>query len=471
MIPLTKKTPTILDELLNYYGGPLSANFRKNIRVYNSMFAFTSFGANIQSDINKSSGPYIFKISGQVHHLIGSLLPINNNSPKFAQLYIYDTDNEIQNRIATFPNNNNENNLNENIVKKLILMLDETNKLVQLFRSVRDVYKNNEIPSMKLRLIGRRQGDSTQYDLPSSSDIGGLIVGDFGLYDNGRDIIIHSQTGELQRINKLHPSYMALQYPLLFPYGEDGYRIDIKWNPNFTGKQPRRNRISMRSFYAFQFQQRLHEGNTLLRAGRLFQQYIVDSYASIEEDRLDYVRQNQNNLRSEIYKGIQDAITRGDTNAEAIGKRIILPSSHTGSPRYMIQNYQDAMAICRHYGNPDIFLTFTCNPKWPEIKRSLNIIAGQRSEDRPDIISRIFKIKLNHLLATIKSGNIFGTIIAGKLFYFKLKKPPLIIIIIFFHNKIKKLIFLLLLFFSRSICCGVSKTWFASLSYAVLVTS
>ena len=75
------------------------------------------------------------------------------------------------------------------------------------------------------------------------------------------------------------------------------------------------------------------------------------------------------------------------------------------------------MAICRHYGNPDIFLTFTCNPKWPEIKRSLNIIAGQKSEDRPDIISRIFKIKLDHLLNTIKSGDIFGTIIAGELIY------------------------------------------------------
>ena len=63
---------------------------------------------------------------------------------------------------------------------------------------------------MKLRLIKRRQGDSTQYDLPASTDIGGLIVGDFGLYEKGRDIIIHSQSGDLQWINKLHPSYMAL---------------------------------------------------------------------------------------------------------------------------------------------------------------------------------------------------------------------------------------------------------------------
>ena len=65
------------------------------------------------------------------------------------------------------------------------------------------------------------------------TDIGGLIVGDFGLYEKGRYIIIHNHTGELQIIKKLHSFFMTLQYPLLFPYGEDEYRIDVKWNPNF----------------------------------------------------------------------------------------------------------------------------------------------------------------------------------------------------------------------------------------------
>ena len=88
-----------------------------------------------------------------------------------------------------------------------------------------------------------------------------------------------------------------------------------------------------------------------------------------------------------------------------------IPSSHTGSPRYMIQNYQDAMGICKHYGNPNLFITFTCNPKWPEITRALTMIPGQRPEDRPDIISRIFKMKLDDILATIKSREIFRTII------------------------------------------------------------
>ena len=40
--------------------------------------------------------------------------------------------------------------------------------------------------------------------------------------------MIENKTKTLQRITKLHPSYMSLQYPLLFPYGEDSYRIDLQ---------------------------------------------------------------------------------------------------------------------------------------------------------------------------------------------------------------------------------------------------
>ena len=50
-------------------------------------------------------------------------------------------------------------------------------------------------------------------------------------------------------------------------------------------------------------------------------------------------------LRLELYYGLKDAVLRGDTNPITVGKRIVLPSSFTGSPRYMVQNYQDAMAI------------------------------------------------------------------------------------------------------------------------------
>jgi len=175
-------------------------------------------------------------------------------------------------------------------------MLDNTNKFVKVFRMIRDQYQQYHIPSMKLRLIGQRNTDSNQYELPTSNDIGGLIVGDIGEYEQGRDIIIQDKTNTLQRITKLHPCYMALQYPLLFPYGEDGYRIDLKYNINNTRNTSTRKRISMREFYCYQLQERQIQGNTLFRAGRLFQQYIVDAYASVEEDRLEYVRKNQKKI-------------------------------------------------------------------------------------------------------------------------------------------------------------------------------
>ncbi|KAA3479674.1 DNA helicase PIF1, ATP-dependent [Gossypium australe] len=61
------------------------------------------------------------------------------------------------------------------------------------------------------------------------------------------------------------------------------------------------------------------------------------------------------------------------------------------------------MAICRWAGPSDLFHTFTCNPKCPKIKEFLKLIPGQRSEDRPNIISRVFKIKLDQ-------GNILNTL-------------------------------------------------------------
>ncbi|GBO45271.1 hypothetical protein AVEN_197137-1, partial [Araneus ventricosus] len=71
-------------------------------------------------------------------------------------------------------------------------------------------------------------------------------------------------------------------------------------------------------------------------------------------------------------------------------------SELNGSPHNMQQNYQDAMAMVRKFGKPDLFLTFTCNPSWFEV---LNCMEGvQRPEDRPDIIIRVFSMKLKELL-------------------------------------------------------------------------
>ncbi|XP_013694335.2 uncharacterized protein LOC106398304 [Brassica napus] len=73
----------------------------------------------------------------------------------------------------------------------------------------------------------------------------------------------------------------------------------------------------------------------------------------------------------------------------------------------MKNNYLDAMTICKHFGFPDLFITFTCNPKWPEITRYVKA-RKLKAEDRSDIICRIFKIKLDSLMDALTKKNILG---------------------------------------------------------------
>ncbi len=75
----------------------------------------------------------------------------------------------------------------------------------------------------------------------------------------------------------------------------------------------------------------------------------------------------------------------------------------------MGQLYQDAMARVRKFGKPDLFVTFTCNPKWKEITNAL--FPGQTAKDRPDLVTRVFNLKLDALLKDIEDG-VLGNVIA-----------------------------------------------------------
>ncbi|MCI04534.1 helicase-like protein [Trifolium medium] len=96
-LPLLKEAPRLLRQLLFDQTSPDNKKFQQNIRSYNSMFAFTSPGMKFDDTNKGGRGPPIIRIQGQTCHRIGSLLPITGQPPKFGQLYIYDTDNEIQN--------------------------------------------------------------------------------------------------------------------------------------------------------------------------------------------------------------------------------------------------------------------------------------------------------------------------------------------------------------------------------------
>ncbi|KAH9615625.1 hypothetical protein KSS87_013884 [Heliosperma pusillum] len=291
-------------------------------------------------------------------------------------------------------------------------MVDAKNPLANVFRKARDRLSSDIDGEVSIKLISRRQTDGRTYNCPTASEVAALIEGDIGPTMEERDIIVQKRSGSLKRISKLHPSYLPLQYPLLFPKGEDGFRLGILHaEPSLTvskRKKPR-NKLTMREWVAFRIQDRplSVEHPTLLLSGRLYQQFLVDTYLMVESHRLSFIRFNQPLLRAETYNNISNAVECGNIGPSSIGSRIIIPSTHVGSDGYMRENYRDTMTICKWNGYPDLFITFTCNPKWPEITR-LVTKKGVRAEDRPDISCRVFEIKLQELISDLKDRNIFG---------------------------------------------------------------
>ncbi|KAL8477792.1 hypothetical protein ACS0TY_029913 [Phlomoides rotata] len=321
------------------------------------------------------------------------MLPQPENNPKFSQLYIYDTENEVNNRINALSGRNKDGckRLNGQIVDELKMMVDEFNPFAIKFRHAKERIETGDGSSFKMRLIERRAGDGRTHNLPTTSEVAALIPGDIDKDMQKRNVVLQLRDGFLQRISELHPNYIPLQYPLLFPYGEDGYRLGIVHN-DAESTSRRRTQLSMREFFAFRIHERGCEPSTIFNSKRLFQQFMVDSYTMIESERMCYLRNNQGTLRTDKWCDIKDAADRGKIDTSTTGKRII-PSSYTRGPRYMIQNFQDAMSICKYYSYPDLFIIVTCNPKWPEIVRFLEE-KGLNSEDRLDILCRVFKMKL-----------------------------------------------------------------------------
>ena len=93
--------------------------------------------------------------------------------------------------------------------------------------------------------------------------------------------------------------------------------------------------------------------NILHRCGRLFQEYCVDKFAQIEQERLAYFRTTCFKKRVENRRNIEEAAANG-TDLSNVGTKVLLPSSFSGGPRQMWQLYHDAMGIVRYCGKPDL---------------------------------------------------------------------------------------------------------------------
>jgi hypothetical protein len=133
LLPCYEEPPQPLLSFLTTQARPLPHHFFDHVRQHNSMFAMTPMGVKAIDSINDDHGPYVFKISGQVCHRIGSLIPTHGARPEYAQLYLFDIEHEVSNRINVVSSSRNPFHVDTDIVQSLIQLLDSHNPIVRLF--------------------------------------------------------------------------------------------------------------------------------------------------------------------------------------------------------------------------------------------------------------------------------------------------------------------------------------------------
>ncbi|KAG5560632.1 hypothetical protein RHGRI_003828 [Rhododendron griersonianum] len=368
---------------------------------------------------------------GQVYHDLPSLIP-SGSTPCYFQLYFYDTDKEVENRLNVL----SEVSLDKSIVEKLMEVLSG-NPYSQVLRKLQHV----PLDSYHIHIRSDAKLDQRVYNTPSADQVAAIwIEGNNPNVPRDHDIIVHSTSGHKHRVKHYYGCYDALQYPLLFPRGEVGWHQNI-WKKKgppiahddatteaahptqifgssddiFRQEQQGvnnggRHHVSCRQYYCYKLQIRDHHQSILLLSGRLFQQYVVDMYIKLENTRLDYFRHKQSDIRAELYQGIVDSVLGGESRGSMVGKKIVLPASFVGGPRDMRRRYLDAISLVQKFGKPDLFITMTCNPDWKEIKDYLK--DGQLAQDRPDLTARVFRAKLKDLKYQLFKKHIFGKVAA-----------------------------------------------------------
>lgn len=237
-LPPPRNPPDVLRNLL-HASDAQCVQFRTNIRAYNMALAFTSLGVASGPDVNRGfgGGAWVFRIQGQLSHLSGALRPDNGTAPSYAQLYTYDPETALRQRM------HRNSTLDNDTMSALQSMLIQHHQYAPIFKHAWEILEEmGEVTDAEIRLrvqpsAGEHRG---RHNLPTANEVA-MIIPD-GSTSDYRDIVLrrHMPDGQtkLYRINEGHPAYLPLHYVLLFPYGENGWHRDMQQIPDPTLAKP-----------------------------------------------------------------------------------------------------------------------------------------------------------------------------------------------------------------------------------------
>ena len=381
-------------------------HYRGNTRSYNNALAFAAiemqnYAAPGQDVRNRKT--YI--VQGQAYMSMYEGASMAGEAPARNQVWFTEGEDSINHRMHQF------RLTRRNVVKELLEMLYHTNPFAKGYRSLANFLEDHGGERLRCRLIFdinqqqvRRANPGIDI-IPTGAEVAAIYRSDEDLLGLNLVCVRAEPSAQKTRISCWNPVSDSLLYPLIFTKGEVGFAPDNNLREPIKGK---RKNISVNEHYLFRVAQRTMEPQMTL-SGKLFQQYIVMAQLNVEQKRLYWIRNHQVELRAASYQGLQDYLrSAAEATNRQIGKIVILPVTFKNGKRYRYQRYMDALAGIRVFGYYDLFVTFTCNPNWPEIKSNLR--AGQHYSDRPDLGCRVFQSKLREFLTFVKNNKVFGPV-------------------------------------------------------------
>lgn len=176
--------------------------------------------------------------------------------------------------------------------------------------------------------------------------------------------------------------------------------------------------LSLRKFTNCKLYERTNEISLQFIAGRLFQEFVMQDWCRIEDKNLSFEANRQKHLKQRSVN-LEQIDSNNPEGLSKMGKKTYLSSSHYNSEAYRWEKFRDWCQLLAKFGLPTYFLTFTCNKNWPEFQAErINGIqthcesSEMPATDRPDIISRVWSLKVEAYKKLIREGKIFGEVIA-----------------------------------------------------------
>eukprot|EP00112_Aurelia_sp_Birch-Aquarium-sp1_P000744 Seg10723.2 transcript_id=Seg10723.2/GoldUCD/mRNA.D3Y31 product="hypothetical protein" protein_id=Seg10723.2/GoldUCD/D3Y31 len=280
---------------------PDSPHFKTHVRQYNASLGMASWNAPIVQ--HPAGGPRVVTIHGQAYHLTSPPEPQPGEPPKFAQLYILDTRQAIQERLQ-LPENAQ---LRPHVLQQLQDELMTVNPYAHDFRYMGEVMQEQrelaaargEQPKPVRMIIPDKRDRDRRYDQPSATEIAAVYIGEEGEPPNPshRDIAIYPQRERRTiQISAISPHTDPMTYTILFSHGESGWQPGLLQTDEHGHPNPH-VRLTLLQYYAFRITFR-DAFSTIHLSGQLYHQYLVDAVTKIEGNILHWIRTHQDNLRS-----------------------------------------------------------------------------------------------------------------------------------------------------------------------------